>query len=122
MADSISGHALRAHGWTQGTLLGLAKKTGARLLARGWDHEAVLDTLDAVRMQPLSHEADPDLGALAAAVLAEMERDKRAAARSSFALRATPIAYRSGGVRASTMGPWRRWIWRCACRRRSPAL
>jgi tRNA-splicing ligase RtcB len=97
MADMISGKALQARGWAPGALLGLAKKTGARLLDQGWEQEAVLDALDAVRMQPLSHEADPDLGALSAAVLAEMEREKRAAARVSFALRANPIPYRIWG-------------------------
>src|SRR5579871_1432734 len=93
----ISGNALQARGWAPGALLGLAKKTGARLLDKGWEREAVLDALDAVRLQPLSHEVDPDLGSLASAVLAEMERDKKAAARSSFALRATPLAYRIWG-------------------------
>ncbi|GAC1396348.1 MAG: RtcB family protein [Chloroflexota bacterium] len=97
MPDMISGAALQARGWTQGVLLGQAKKTGARLLARGWQREAVLDALDAVRMQPLSHEADPDLGDLALAVLAEMERAKKAAARSAFALRAAPLPYRIWG-------------------------
>ncbi len=97
MADMISGKALQARGWAPGALLGLAKKTGARLLDQGWEPEAILDTLDAVRMQPLSHEADPDLGALASAVLADMARDKRAAARLSFALRDRPIAYRIWG-------------------------
>jgi len=97
MADMVSGAALQARGWTPGPLLGQAKKTGARLLQKGWETEAVLDALDAVRMQPLSHEADLDLGGLAAAVLAAMERDKKTAARSSFALRDTPIAYRIWG-------------------------
>ncbi len=97
MADMISGAALQGRGWTHGALLGQAKKTGAVLLARGWTPEAALDALDAVRMQPLSHEADPLLGGLAVAVLAAMERDKIAAARSSFALRDTPIAYRVWG-------------------------
>lgn len=97
MPDMISGNALQARGWAPGALLGLAKKTGARLLDKGWEREAVLDALDAVRLQPLSHEADPDLGSLASAVLAQMERDKKAAARSSFALRAAPLAYRIWG-------------------------
>ncbi len=93
----ISGAALQARGWTTGPLLGQAKKTGAHLLDKGWEHEAVLDVLDAVRMQPFSHEADPDLGSLASAVLAVMEQEKRTAARSSFALRTEPIAYRVWG-------------------------
>lgn len=97
MADMISGNALQARGWVQGLLLGHAKKAGARLLHKGWEQEAVLDALDAVRMQPLSHEADPDLGGLASAVLAAMERDKKAAARSSVALRDRPIPYRIWG-------------------------
>jgi tRNA-splicing ligase RtcB len=97
MADMISGAALQARGWTQGPLLGQAKKVGASLLRKGWEQETVLDTLDAVRMQPLSHEADPDLGPLAAAVLAALDRDKKAAARSSFALRATPLPYHIWG-------------------------
>ena len=82
MAEMISGATLQGRGWAPGALLGRAKKTAARLLAQGWAPEAVLDALDAVRMQPLSHEADPLLGDLAAAVLAAMERDKAAAARS----------------------------------------
>jgi len=97
MAEMISGKALQARGWREGPLLGLAKKTGAGLLRKGWVPEAVLDTLDAVRMQPLSHEADPDLGALAGAVLADMERDRKAAARASFALRPDPLPYRVWG-------------------------
>ena len=97
MADMISGKTLQARGWAPGSLLGLAKRTGARLLDQGWEEEAVLDALDAVRLQPLSHEADPNLGALASAVLAEIERDKRAAARISFALRDSPIPYRIWG-------------------------
>ncbi|HWE64335.1 MAG TPA: RtcB family protein [Chloroflexota bacterium] len=97
MAEMISGAALQERGWTPGPLLGQAKKTAARLLARGWEREAVLDALDAVRMQPLSHEADLDLGGLAAVVLADMGRQKKAAARISFALRADPIPYRIWG-------------------------
>lgn len=96
-SEMISGAALQARGWMPGPLLGLAKKTGARLLHLGWEYEAVLDALDAVRMQPLSHEADAELGSLAAAVLAALERDKKAAARVSFALRPAPIPYRVWG-------------------------
>ena len=97
VTDMISGTALQDRGWSAGPLLGHAKKTCATLLAKGWEHEAILDALDAVRMQPFSHEADPDLGNLATAVLAGMEQDKRVAVRSSFALRETPIAYRVWG-------------------------
>ena len=97
MTAVLSGAALQERGWSPGPLLGQAKKTGAALVEKGWEPDAVLDALDAVRMQPLSHEADPDLGGLASAVLAEMEREKKAAARSSFALRDTPIAYRIWG-------------------------
>jgi tRNA-splicing ligase RtcB len=97
MANMISGKALQARGWAPGSLLGLAKKAGARLLDQGWEQEAVLDALDAVRMQPLSHEADPDLGELASAVLAETARDKKAAAQRSFALRDDPVPYRIWG-------------------------
>ncbi len=97
MTAVLSGAALQERGWSPGPLLGQAKKTGAALVEKGWERDAVLDALDAVRMQPLSHEADPDLGGLASAVLAEMEREKKAAARSSFALRDTPIAYRIWG-------------------------
>ncbi len=97
MTDAMNGAALQERGWTPGPLLGQAKKTGAVLLTKGWEQGAVLDALDAVRMQPLSHEADPDLGSLASAVLAAMEREKKAAARSSFALRDTPVTYRIWG-------------------------
>lgn len=97
MAGMISGAALQSRGWTPGPLLGLAKKTGSSLLAQGWEREAVLDALDAVRMQPLSHEADPDLGPLATAVLAQRERETKAAARTSFALRSNPLPYRIWG-------------------------
>jgi len=97
MTNVLSGAALQERGWSPGPLLGQAKKTGAALVEKGWEPDAGLDALDAVRMQPFSHEADPDLGGLASAVLAEMEREKKAAARSSFALRDTPIAYRIWG-------------------------
>lgn len=76
----ISGSALKARGWAEGRLLGLAKKAGVALLAadpRG-DKARVLDLLDAVRANPARYQGHLILRDLAAALVVAREKARPA--------------------------------------------
>ena len=88
----ISGKALKARGWAEGRLLGLAKKAGAALLAAHQDEDAehALDLLDAVRADPAGYQGHVILGDLAVALLAARRPVVPPAVDE---LRATPLPY-----------------------------
>jgi tRNA-splicing ligase RtcB len=71
----ISGNTLKARGWAEGRLLGLAKKAAAALLAAEpeRDKDGVLDLLDGVRADPAHYQGHMVLGDLAAALVAAQE-------------------------------------------------
>src|SRR5437588_11944269 len=93
----ISGNALKARGWAEGRLLGLAKKAGAALLAADAerDKDRVLDLLETVRADPAHYQGHVVLGDLAAALVAAQELVRLPVAE---ALRTAPLPYAIWGV------------------------
>lgn len=93
----ISGNALKAHGWTEGRLLGLAKKAAAALLAADAeaDKDRALALLDAVRADPTAYQADAILGDLATALIAARQATQPP---SIDALRPAPLPYEVWGA------------------------
>src|SRR2546430_8863780 len=93
----ISGNALKAHGWAEGRLLGLAKKAGAALLAADAERDKgrVLDLLDTVRADPAHYQGHVVLGELAVALVAAQEVMRLPAVD---ALRTAPLPYAIWGV------------------------
>lgn len=89
----LSGKILQARGWPQGKIIGLAKSAAETLEATGFDREAVLDQLDAVRAAPETFADDTVLGALA------RECVRRTAAQPTLdTLRDRPLAYQVWGA------------------------
>ena len=102
----ISGNALKARSWSEGRLLGLAKKAGAALLrgdgaADDADKERALDTLDAVRAAPRAYQDHPTLGALAAALVAAEEAARQPV---TLPLRPAPLPYETWGAEGIDAG------------------
>ncbi len=52
--DTITGKILKLHGWPDGKIIGIAKRTGEQLAAQGLDRETILMRLDAVRQIPVN--------------------------------------------------------------------
>jgi len=95
----ISGNSLKARGWAEGRLLGLAKRAGAALVAADadGDRERALDLLDDVRADPARYQGHAVLGDLAMALQA-------AQAPAVDLLREAPLPYDvwgAGGIDGS---------------------
>ena len=50
--DIITGKILKLHNWPDGRIIGIAKKIAEQLSKQGFDREAILARLDAVRQNP----------------------------------------------------------------------
>lgn len=61
----MSGKILKANGWPEGAIIGLAKAAAESLAGAGLDRDAILAWLDSVRAEPDRYLADPALAALA---------------------------------------------------------
>ncbi|MEP7356186.1 MAG: RtcB family protein [Anaerolineales bacterium] len=86
----ITGNILKLNGWTEGRLIGLAKRAAERLDPQDADRERTLAALAQVRDDPARFAGDPILGDLAA----ECARLARAAeAPPADDLRASPLPY-----------------------------
>src|SRR5690242_8319486 len=91
----LSGKILKAQGWPEGKVIGLAKAAAQTLEDTGLERDAVLARLDDVRAHPDAYLDDPTLGALAA----ESARRARAAAEPpADTLRDAPLDYRVWGA------------------------
>jgi tRNA-splicing ligase RtcB (3'-phosphate/5'-hydroxy nucleic acid ligase) len=91
----ISGKILKAHGWPEGKIIGLAKAAADSLEASGLERDAVLAWLESVRAEPGKYLADPKLAPLARECL------RRAAAEctpAQEALRSQPLGYTVWGA------------------------
>jgi tRNA-splicing ligase RtcB len=91
----ISGKILKAHGWPEGKIIGLAKAAAEILEASGLERDAVLAWLESVRAEPGKYLADPKLAPLARECL------RRAAAEiapAAEALREQPLGYTVWGA------------------------
>lgn len=69
----ITGKILKLRGWPDGKIIGLAKAAAAVLAKTDDNQEAVLLTLDLVRMMPAEYLSDPVLGDLARECLRRAE-------------------------------------------------
>ena len=93
----INGNALKAHGWPQGKVTGLAKAAAHALERGGQSRSQVLVTLDRVREDPDAYLADSLLGALAAECVRLQQRN---APREADTLLPAPLDYRVWGREA----------------------
>jgi tRNA-splicing ligase RtcB len=91
----LSGKILKANGWPEGRLIGLAKTAAQSLEDAGLERDDVLARLDDVRAHPDAYLSEPTLGALAA----ECVRRARATAEPpADTLRDAPLDYRVWGA------------------------
>jgi tRNA-splicing ligase RtcB (3'-phosphate/5'-hydroxy nucleic acid ligase) len=91
----LSGKILKANGWPEGKVIGLAKAAGLKLEDAGLERDAVLSRLDAVRTKPGDYLADPLMADLARECL------RRAAAEAEPApdvIRDRPLDYAVWGA------------------------
>ncbi len=97
----ITGKLLKARGWPEGKVIGLAKSAGATLQAQGIERAQVLDRLDAVRENPTIFLADAVLSSLAQSCLSHVKVER---ARYDDKLRESPIAFRTWGAEGIDQG------------------
>ncbi|HEY7347351.1 MAG TPA: RtcB family protein [Ktedonobacterales bacterium] len=88
----ITGKILKLRGWPEGKITGLAKAAAAILAKTEDDQEAVLLSLDLVRMMPGDYLNDPVLGDLARECLRRAQPKPEAEE-----LRDQPLSYRTWG-------------------------
>ena len=65
----LSGKILKANGWPEGKIIGLAKAAAEMLAATGMEQDAILATLEQVRAEPGAYLAIPRFSELAREVL-----------------------------------------------------
>ena len=87
--DIITGKILKLNNWADGKIIGIAKDVAAQLTAQGWDREAVLSQLDAVRQGPGPFLADPLMADLARECIRITQKD----GPPDDALRELPLPY-----------------------------
>lgn len=91
----ITGKILKQGGWAEGKVIGLAKAVATTLEAQGVEREAILERLDAVRLEPGAHLGD----ALTANLAREcLRRTVVATSRLDDELRAAPLPYQVWGA------------------------
>lgn len=98
----ITGKILKARGWPEGKVIGLAKDAASKLERGGLEREAALSQLDAVLAAPGDFVADPRLAALAWEVIR-----RTATQPERVAPRDEPAAYRvwgADGIEAAAVG------------------
>lgn len=86
----LSGKILKANGWPEGKIIGLAKAAAQSLQDAGLEQQAVLDRLDAVRQEPGAHLADPLMASLARECIRRAAVDPE---RMDAALRERALGY-----------------------------
>lgn len=86
----ITGKILKLRGWPDGKVIGLAKVAAVALESAGYERDAILDTLDAVRAAPGDYLASPTLAPLARECLRRFAPPEDAA---DTALREAPEGY-----------------------------
>jgi tRNA-splicing ligase RtcB len=91
----ITGKVLKARGWSEGKVIGLAKAAAAQLQAQGIGREEALARLDRVRESPTDFLTDAVFGPLAQSALS---RVKTEAARYDDKLREVGIPFRTWGA------------------------
>ncbi|HEX8994520.1 MAG TPA: RtcB family protein [Ktedonobacterales bacterium] len=89
----FSGKILKAHGWPEGKVIGLAKVAAERLERDGVSHDEILPLLDPVRLNPGEYLADPRFAELAREVIR-----RTAPPVEATTLRERPAAYTVWGA------------------------
>src|SRR5579875_3371218 len=84
----ISGKMLKARGWPEGKVIGLAKAAAQTLEDEGMEREAILDRLDQVRADPGAYLATPRYADLARECIRRMTPEP-----TDDKLREQPVAY-----------------------------
>ncbi|MBM3179633.1 MAG: RtcB family protein [Chloroflexi bacterium] len=87
--DVITGKILKLNNWADGKIIGIAKDVAAQLTAQGWEREAVLSQLDAVRQNPGSFLANTLMADLARECIRITQKDEPL----DDALRELPLPY-----------------------------
>jgi tRNA-splicing ligase RtcB len=90
----ITGKLLRAQGWPEGKIFGVAKILAQRLEAAGVSADEVLAQIDRVRQAPMNFLADRQFGELAR----ECMKRQAAEPQPEVALRDAPLDYAVWGV------------------------
>lgn len=73
--DTITGKILKLNNWPDGRIIGIAKKIGENLSEQGFDREAVLARLEAVRQNPGPFLADELMADLARECIRQAQKD-----------------------------------------------
>ncbi len=97
----ITGKILKARGWPEGKIIGLAKAAAQRLEMEGLEQDAILSRLDAVRLDAGTHLADPQFGDLARETL---RRTQVETSRIDDTLRAEPLPFQTWGAEGIDAG------------------
>ena len=87
--DMITGKILKRHGWPDGKIIGIAKKIAQDLGEQGFDREAILARLEAVRQNPGNFLADELMADLARECIRLTQKDEPQATE----LRQSPLTY-----------------------------
>ncbi len=91
----ISGKILKFRGWPEGPMIRLAKDAAQRLWEAGLDREAILERLDAVRVDPVAFANDEVVGELARELITQSAQP--VARERDESLREAPLAYHVWG-------------------------
>jgi tRNA-splicing ligase RtcB len=91
----ITGKMLKARGWPEGKIIGMAKIVAETMSAMRVARDDILDRLDAVKDGPEQFVGDPLYGDLAREMI---RRTQTEVARVDDALRAEPLAFRTWGA------------------------
>ena len=86
----LTGKLLKARGWPEGKVIGLAKAAGEKLQRNGLSRDEVLNQLDAVRKNPRDWLEDTTFGAVA---LETLRREVVEQARYDDKLREAPLEF-----------------------------
>jgi tRNA-splicing ligase RtcB (3'-phosphate/5'-hydroxy nucleic acid ligase) len=90
----ITGKILKARGWKEGRVIGLAKMAGHALTAQGLSENEVLERLDHVLLDPAKFTAEAPFSELATEIL---RRERSDASKFADALRDEPLPYHVWG-------------------------
>ncbi len=97
----ITGKILKARGWPEGKIIGLAKAAAQRLEMEGLEQDAILSRLDAVRENAGAHLTDAQFGDLARETL---RRTQVETSRIDDTLRSEPLPFQTWGVEGIDAG------------------
>jgi tRNA-splicing ligase RtcB len=92
----ITGKVLKSRGWPEGRVIGRAKTAAQQLESEGWERDAILNRLDAVRADPDAYLDDAIVGEVAQEIVAIKKREEQRAAIP--VLHSSPLPYGAWGT------------------------